>query len=76
MIGCHSVMLRPDSVKRVSPPMTIMPKTRAEQPKSQLGSDRGMVGIIVGKLDGMVVGGMVAVADGVAVLKRRKEGVK
>lgn len=34
--GFHSVMLRPDSVRRVTPPTTMIPKTRALHPRSQL----------------------------------------
>src|SRR5690242_4950021 len=33
--GCHSVMDRPDSVRRVMPPMTTMSKIMAQQAKSQ-----------------------------------------
>lgn len=35
MTGFHSVMLNPDSVSRVSPPKTTMPKTLAALPRSQ-----------------------------------------
>lgn len=38
-------MLRPDSVRRVNPPTTRMPKTRVEQPKSHLGRERGRTGV-------------------------------
>lgn len=31
MIGFHSVILRPDSVRRVTPPTTITAKTRTEE---------------------------------------------
>lgn len=48
--GCHSVMLRPDSVSRVRPPMTRMPKTKAEHPISQVGKDLGIV-VAVGVSD-------------------------
>lgn len=54
MIGFHSVMLRPDSVRRVRPPITMIPKTRAEHPKSQIGRERGIVrtsGFSVDELD-------------------------
>jgi hypothetical protein len=43
VIGSHSVILKPDSVSRVRPPMMIMPKTSVEQPSNQVGNDRGMV---------------------------------
>lgn len=33
--GFHSVMLRPDSVRRVTPPTTTMPNTKAEENMSQ-----------------------------------------
>jgi hypothetical protein len=33
--GRHSVMLRPDSVSRVRPPKTTIPKTLAAEPSSQ-----------------------------------------
>lgn len=33
--GRHSVMLRPDSVRRVRPPKTTIPKTEAADPRSQ-----------------------------------------
>src|SRR5215469_10695508 len=33
--GRHSVMLRPDSVRRVRPPKTTIPKTLAALPRSQ-----------------------------------------
>ena len=33
--GRHSVMLRPDSVRRVRPPKTTMPKTLAAEPSNQ-----------------------------------------
>jgi len=39
----HSTMLRPDSLKRVKPPTTRIPKTKAEQPNSHLGRLRGIV---------------------------------
>jgi len=52
--GLHSVMLRPDSVSRVRPPNTTMPKTLAALPSSQyatplelvLGKDRDLVAAI------------------------------
>ena len=34
-MGRHSVMLRPDSVRRVTPPTTMTPKTRREEKMSQ-----------------------------------------
>ena len=42
--GFHSVMLRPDSVRRVTPPTTTMPNTSAEEHMSQYpteGGDKG-----------------------------------
>lgn len=36
--GFQSVMLRPDLVRRVTPPMCTMPKTREEVPRSHLPS--------------------------------------
>ena len=35
MTGRHSVMLRPDSVRRVRPPKTTIPKTLAAEPSNQ-----------------------------------------
>lgn len=35
MIGRHSVMLKPDSVRRVTPPTTMIAKTSVEENKSQ-----------------------------------------
>jgi hypothetical protein len=40
--GSHSVILRPDSVNRVNPPITTIPNTKAEQPNNHLGNDRGI----------------------------------
>jgi hypothetical protein len=37
--GRHSVMLSPDSVRRVSPPKTTIPKTLAAEPSSQYATD-------------------------------------
>lgn len=42
VIGFHSVILNPDSVNLVKPPITTIPNTRAEHPKSQLGNERGI----------------------------------
>lgn len=42
MIGSHSVILRPDSVSRVRPPMMMMPNTSPEQVNSQVGMDLGI----------------------------------
>lgn len=36
MIGRHSVMLKPDSVRRVTPPTTMIAKTRVEENRSHL----------------------------------------
>lgn len=35
VMGCHSVMLRPDSVRRVTPPTTMTAKTNADEKRSQ-----------------------------------------
>jgi hypothetical protein len=35
VMGFHSVMLNPDSVRRVTPPTTMMPKTRPDDASSQ-----------------------------------------
>ena len=40
MTGRHSVMLRPDSVRRVRPPKTTMPKTEAAEARSQYATER------------------------------------
>ena len=48
MSGSHSVILRPDSVNRVKPPMMTIPNTRAEHPNNQLGSERGIACDVVG----------------------------
>lgn len=47
VIGFHSVILKPDSVSRVRPPITTIPKTNAEQPKSQFGNERGIAADVV-----------------------------
>lgn len=47
VIGFHSVILNPDSVNRVNPPMTTIPKTKAEQPNKQLGNERGIAADVV-----------------------------
>ena len=36
VIGFHSVMLKPDSVRRVTPPTTITPNTNPADPRSHL----------------------------------------
>ena len=69
MIGFHSVMLRPDSVRRVRPPIERIPKTRAEHPRSQFGSDFGMV---VGRVAEVTV----AAGGDESVVARRREEVK
>lgn len=43
MTGRHSVMLRPDSVRRVRPPKMTMPKTLAAEPRSQYATDGELV---------------------------------
>lgn len=45
VIGCHSVILRPDSVRRVRPPMTRIPSTKPEHDSSHIGKDFGTVDI-------------------------------
>ena len=40
MIGFHSVIDRPDPVRRVMPPTTTMMNTRAAQPKSHIATAR------------------------------------
>ncbi len=42
VMGFHSVILRPDSVNRVTPPMTTIPNTRLEHPRSQYPTERGV----------------------------------
>lgn len=78
VIGCHSTILRPDSVSRVSPPMTMIPKTRAEQPNSQYGSERGMT--TGGEASPVGNGGMASAAPAPApepaAVENRWEGVK
>ena len=41
--GRHSVILRPDSVRRVNPPKTTIPKTLAAEPSSQYATDLELV---------------------------------
>lgn len=41
-MGCHSTMLSPDSVRRVTPPTTMTAKTSAEENKSQYETDGGV----------------------------------
>lgn len=41
MMGRHSVMLRPDSVRRVTPPTTTMAKTRVDDNISHIPTERG-----------------------------------
>src|ERR1700691_5260307 len=41
VMGRHSVILRPDSVRRVTPPTTITAKTNADEPRSQRPTDGG-----------------------------------
>ena len=75
--GSHSVILKPDSVNRVNPPMITIPKTRAEHPNNQLGSERGIACDVVGAAAGAArCGGNAALASKAAVVKRRKEGEK
>lgn len=74
--GCHSVILRPDSVNRVRPPITTIPKTRAEQPKSQFGSDRGIAAEVVGTSGAAERVTGAALASNAAVVRRRTEGEK
>lgn len=35
VMGCHSVILKPDSVKRVTPPTTMIPRTNTEERSNQ-----------------------------------------
>jgi hypothetical protein len=74
--GCHSVMLKPDSVNRVRPPMTTIPNTSAEQPKSQLGSDRGIAADVAETSAVAARDAEAAVASNAAVVRRRIEGEK
>lgn len=41
VMGCHSVMLNPDSVKRVTPPTTMIPMTSVEDIMSHIPTDLG-----------------------------------
>jgi len=41
VMGRHSVILRPDSVRRVTPPTTITAKTNADEKRSQRPTDGG-----------------------------------
>jgi len=41
VIGLHSVILKPDSVRRVTPPTTMIPKTKTEEAMSHLPTERG-----------------------------------
>lgn len=73
-MGFHSVILRPDSVSRVKPPMTTMPKTSAEQPKSHFGKDRGIAADVDGGGGSTL---LAVVAESRATVdSRRKEGEK
>jgi hypothetical protein len=75
--GSHSVILNPDSVNLVNPPMMTIPKTSDEHPNSQLGSDRGMACDVVGTAAGACrCGGNVDLTSNAAVVKLRKEGEK
>ena len=52
MIGRHSVMLRPDSVRRVTPPTTITAKTSVDERRSQCPTPGvGRIGVDVEALD-------------------------
>lgn len=59
MIGRHSVILRPDSVRRVTPPTTITAKTSVDERRSQRPTAGG--GRIGGVWDGLSVAGCSAV---------------
>lgn len=63
MTRFHSVILRPDSVRRVRPPMMRIPKTKAEQPNSQYGRDLGIVRVVSGAAVVADSGAKVAVAS-------------
>lgn len=41
VIGLHSVMLKPDSVNRVTPPTPMTPRTKTEESMSHLLTDGG-----------------------------------
>lgn len=51
MIGFHSVILKPDSVRRVTPPTTMTAKTRAEDANSHIATGGG---VKVGSSSGLV----------------------
>ena len=52
VIGRHSVMLRPDSVRRVTPPTTITAKTSVDERRSQCPTPGvGRIGVDVEALD-------------------------
>jgi hypothetical protein len=79
--GSHSVILNPDSVNLVKPPMTTIPNTSAEHPNNQLGSERGIAADVVG-VDAVEAeaddwtGCTYGVDSKAAVVKRRNEGEK
>lgn len=84
VIGFHSVILNPDSVNLVKPPMTTIPNTSAEQPNNQLGNDRGIAADVVGgaaddeadPVDASCAACLSVAASRVVVDSRRKEGEK
>ena len=41
-MGCHSVIDRPECVRRVTPPTTINANTSAQQTRSQIATARGL----------------------------------
>ena len=46
VMGFHSVILKPDSVRRVTPPTTMMPRTKTEEAMSHLPTEsEGRIGI-------------------------------
>lgn len=65
MMGRHSVILRPDSVRRVMPPTTTTAKTSVEEIISQIPTERGAR---IGRVSG--VGGTCAFAVVANVRKR------
>ena len=51
-MGRHSVILRPDSVSRVRPPKTTMPKTEAALARSQYAT---LLDVVSGKYDALPI---------------------
>lgn len=79
MIGFHSVILNPDSVNLVKPPITTIPKTKAEHPSSQLGNERGIAADVVrGAVTGALPTASLKAAESTVIVDncRRNEGEK